>query len=108
MAGNRFTALAAAFLSIVAASHARAEIKIGVAAPLTGAMAWGGEQTRAGADQAVQDLNALGGVESVIEHRFTIEGEATGVPPNLLRLSAGIEDPDDLIADLARALDGDG
>jgi cystathionine gamma-synthase len=42
----------------------------------------------------------------VIEHRYTIEGEATGVPPNLLRLSAGIEDQGDLVADLAQALDG--
>ncbi|MGH6917010.1 MAG: PLP-dependent transferase, partial [Geminicoccaceae bacterium] len=48
---------------------------------------------------------SLGGIESVIEHRFTIEGSATGVPPNLLRLSVGIEDPDDLIADLAQALE---
>jgi cystathionine gamma-synthase len=40
----------------------------------------------------------------VIEHRFTIEGAATGVPSNLLRLSVGIEDADDLIADLAQAL----
>jgi cystathionine gamma-synthase len=49
---------------------------------------------------------SLGGTESVIEHRFTIEGAATGVPPNLLRLAVGIEDKDDLIADLAQALDG--
>jgi cystathionine gamma-synthase len=49
---------------------------------------------------------SLGGTESVIEHRFTIEGAATGVAPNLLRLSVGIEDADDLIADLAQALDG--
>jgi cystathionine gamma-synthase len=51
---------------------------------------------------------SLGGIESVVEHRFTIEGSATGVPPNLLRLSVGIEDVDDLIADLARALDAAG
>jgi cystathionine gamma-synthase len=62
----------------------------------------------AGRLELIARATSLGGVESVIEHRFTIEGEATGVPPNLLRLSAGIEDPDDLIADLARALDGDG
>jgi cystathionine gamma-synthase len=49
---------------------------------------------------------SLGGTESLIEHRFTIEGAATGVPPNLLRLAVGIEDRDDLIADLAQALDG--
>ncbi|MGH6902719.1 MAG: PLP-dependent transferase, partial [Geminicoccaceae bacterium] len=39
---------------------------------------------------------------------FTIEGAVTGVPPNLLRLSVGIEDADDLIADLAQALEGKG
>jgi cystathionine gamma-synthase len=49
---------------------------------------------------------SLGGTESLIEHRFTIEGAATGVPPNLLRLAVGIEDKDDLIADLAQALEG--
>jgi cystathionine gamma-synthase len=49
---------------------------------------------------------SLGGTESLIEHRFTIEGAATGVPPNLLRLSVGLEDQDDLIADLAQALSG--
>jgi cystathionine gamma-synthase len=48
---------------------------------------------------------SLGGTESLIEHRFTIEGAATGVPPNLLRLAVGIEAADDLIADLAQALD---
>lgn len=51
---------------------------------------------------------SLGGTESVIEHRLTIEGAATGVPPNLLRLSVGIEDAADLIADLAQALDREG
>lgn len=49
---------------------------------------------------------SLGGVESLIEHRYTIEGDATGVPTNLLRLSVGIEHADDLIADLKQALEG--
>jgi cystathionine gamma-synthase len=62
----------------------------------------------AGRLQLIARATSLGGTESVIEHRFTIEGAATGVPPNLLRLSVGIEDPDDLIADLAQALDGAG
>jgi cystathionine gamma-synthase len=57
--------------------------------------------------QLIARATSLGGTESVIEHRYTIEGAATGVPPNLLRLSLGIEDRDDLIADLAQALDGD-
>lgn len=47
---------------------------------------------------------SLGGVESLIEHRATIEGPNSPVPPNLLRLSVGIESADDLIADLERAL----
>ncbi|MEM9717517.1 MAG: PLP-dependent transferase, partial [Pseudomonadota bacterium] len=47
---------------------------------------------------------SLGGVESLIEHRKTIEGDATDVAPNLVRLSVGIEDADDLIADLEQAL----
>jgi cystathionine gamma-synthase len=60
----------------------------------------------AGHLRLVARATSLGGTESVIEHRFTIEGASTGVPPNLLRLSVGLEDPDDLIADLAQALDG--
>lgn len=47
---------------------------------------------------------SLGGVESLIEHRASIEGPATPVPRDLLRLSIGLESPDDLIADLERAL----
>jgi cystathionine gamma-synthase len=47
---------------------------------------------------------SLGGVESLIEHRASIEGPGTTVPGNLLRLSIGIEDPEDLIADLDQAL----
>jgi cystathionine gamma-synthase len=49
---------------------------------------------------------SLGGVESLVEHRASIEGAGSPVPPDLLRLSVGIEDPDDLVADLAAALDG--
>jgi cystathionine gamma-synthase len=49
---------------------------------------------------------SLGGVESLIEHRATIEGPHSQVPPNLLRLSIGIEEPADLIADLEQALAG--
>lgn len=47
---------------------------------------------------------SLGGVESLIEHRASIEGPGTPCPPDLLRLSTGIEDPDDLFRDLDRAL----
>jgi cystathionine gamma-synthase len=48
---------------------------------------------------------SLGGVESLIEHRRTSEGPSSPVPDDLLRLSAGIEAPQDLIADLESALD---
>ncbi|MBP7241062.1 PLP-dependent aspartate aminotransferase family protein [Amaricoccus sp.] len=48
---------------------------------------------------------SLGGVESLIEHRRTVEGEDSPAPPTLLRLSVGIEDPADLIADLEQALE---
>jgi cystathionine gamma-synthase len=47
---------------------------------------------------------SLGGVESLIEHRASIEGPGTPCPPDLLRLSAGIEDIDDLHADLDAAM----
>ena len=47
---------------------------------------------------------SLGGVESLIEHRSSIEGPTSPVPDDLLRLSAGIEDPSELIADLEQAL----
>jgi cystathionine gamma-synthase len=47
---------------------------------------------------------SLGGVESLIEHRASIEGPGTPCPPDLLRLSTGIEDGEDLFRDLDEAL----
>ncbi len=47
---------------------------------------------------------SLGGVESLIEHRKSIEGPGSISPPNLLRISVGLEDAHDLIADLKQAL----
>jgi cystathionine gamma-synthase len=47
---------------------------------------------------------SLGGPESLIEHRASVEGPATRAPENLLRLSIGLEHADDLIEDLDRAL----
>ncbi|MEP7218874.1 MAG: PLP-dependent transferase [Bacteroidota bacterium] len=49
---------------------------------------------------------SLGGVHSLIEHRASMEGPGSRTPENLLRLSIGLEHPDDLIADLDRALEG--
>ena len=53
-----------------------------------------------------QRATSLGGVESLIEHRHTIESPDTEVPDDLLRLSIGLESVDDLIADLEQALAG--
>jgi cystathionine gamma-synthase len=51
-----------------------------------------------------QRATSLGGVESLIEHRASVEGVGSPCPPDLLRLSAGLESPDDLYEDLDRAL----
>ena len=48
---------------------------------------------------------SLGGPESLIEHRASIEGPRTRAPENLLRLSIGLEHPDDLIEDLRQAFE---
>lgn len=47
---------------------------------------------------------SLGGTHSLIEHRASIEGPSSTTPQNLLRLSIGLEHPDDLIADLEQGL----
>jgi cystathionine gamma-synthase len=47
---------------------------------------------------------SLGGVESLIEHRASVEGPGSPCPPDLLRLSVGLESPEDLIGDLEAAL----
>lgn len=47
---------------------------------------------------------SLGGTHSLIEHRASVEGPGTRTPENLLRLSVGLEHPDDLVADLEQAL----
>ncbi|MGZ3681363.1 MAG: trans-sulfuration enzyme family protein, partial [Ktedonobacterales bacterium] len=48
---------------------------------------------------------SLGGPESLVEHRASVEGPETRTPENLLRLSIGLEHLDDLIDDLALALE---
>jgi cystathionine gamma-synthase len=47
---------------------------------------------------------SLGGTHSLIEHRASIEGPQSTTPPNLLRLSIGLENSEDLIEDLAQSL----
>jgi cystathionine gamma-synthase len=70
-------------------------------------------QIRGGAEAAIAVTNnvqlfsratSLGGVESLIEHRRSIEGDISTTPDDLLRVSVGLEHPDDLIADLQQAL----
>jgi cystathionine gamma-synthase len=50
------------------------------------------------------NATSLGGVESLIEHRASNEGKLSRAPQNLLRLSIGLEHPDDLVEDLLQAL----
>jgi cystathionine gamma-synthase len=67
----------------------------------------GGERAAIATAAAVRvwtRATSLGGVESLIEHRASMEGEGTPCPPNVLRLSVGLEDPDDLYNDLDAAL----
>ena len=54
--------------------------------------------------QLFAQATSLGGVESLIEHRFSVEGPDSKTPKNLLRISVGLEHPDDIIADLEQAL----
>jgi cystathionine gamma-synthase len=70
---------------------------------------------RGGADEArlvctrlkvIIAATSLGGVESLAEHRKSVEGPASPVADNLIRFSIGIENADDLIADIEQALAG--
>jgi cystathionine gamma-synthase len=70
-------------------------------------------QVKGGADAAMAvaaklrvftRATSFGGTESLVEHRASIEGPGTSTPANLLRVSIGLEHPDDLIEDLAQAL----
>jgi len=70
-------------------------------------------EVKGGAKQAIKvatttklfvTATSLGGVESLIEHRATVEGPESIVPKNLLRISIGIEAIEDLIADMEQAL----
>lgn len=59
----------------------------------------------AGSLKLITNATSLGGTETLIEHRKSIEGPESVTPDNLLRLSVGLEHADDLIDDLAAALD---
>ncbi|MEZ4702691.1 MAG: PLP-dependent transferase [Rhodothermales bacterium] len=58
----------------------------------------------AGAARVFRRATSLGGTESLIEHRASVEAPPTQTPPNLLRLSIGLEHIDDLVGDLRNAL----
>jgi cystathionine gamma-synthase len=58
----------------------------------------------AGKLRIFQQATSLGGVESLVEHRKSIEGPQSTTPGNLLRFSIGLEHVDDLWADLDHAL----
>ncbi len=58
----------------------------------------------AGALQIFTNATSLGGCESLVEHRVSVEGPASVTPQNLLRVSVGLEHIDDLIGDFAQAL----
>jgi len=58
----------------------------------------------AGGLQLIVSGTSLGGVETLIEHRHSVEPPETQLPENLLRLAVGIEDPTDLWNDLNQAL----
>jgi cystathionine gamma-synthase len=58
----------------------------------------------AGRLKLITNATSLGGVESLIEHRASTEGTNPVSPVDLLRISVGLEHPEDLIADLAQAL----
>jgi cystathionine gamma-synthase len=60
----------------------------------------------AGALRLFTNATSLGGCESLVEHRASVEGAHPVSPQNLLRLSVGLEHPDDLVADLEQALRG--
>jgi cystathionine gamma-synthase len=67
----------------------------------------GGEAAAVGVAARVRLITratSLGGVESLIEHRASVEGPESRTPRDLLRLSVGLEHPEDLLADLDQAL----
>jgi cystathionine gamma-synthase len=92
-------------------SHAGHEIAARQMSEFSGMLSF---EVRGGRDAAMAvasktklfiQATSLGGVESLIEHRASIKGEDPRTPQGLLRLSVGLEHADDLIEDLAQALD---
>jgi len=89
MATSRLRMLLAAAVLTVGISEASAEIRIGIAAPLTGHYAWNGDQTRTGAERAIHDLNERGGVlgetiEAVVVDDFCDPDQAMAAAQKLV------------------------
>ncbi|MEN3370880.1 MAG: cystathionine gamma-synthase [Verrucomicrobiota bacterium] len=93
------------------ASHAGHEIAARQMSAFSGMLSFevkGGREAALGVAAKTEIFiraTSLGGVESLIEHRASIKGEDPRTPQGLLRLSIGLEHPDDLIEDLAGALE---
>jgi cystathionine gamma-synthase len=87
---------------------ARRQMRGGFGAVLSAEIVGGRERAMevAARVQLFTRATSLGGVESLIEHRASMEGPHSRTPDSLLRLSIGLEHPDDLIADLRQALEG--
>lgn len=92
------------------ASHPRHEIAKKQMSDFGGMLSF---EVKGGRDEALRVLSrtklftratSLGGTESLIEHRATSEGPTSRTSPSLLRMSIGLEHPDDLVADLQTAL----
>ena len=87
---------------------ARRQMQGGFGAMLSFCVRGGRDEAFAVAGRMKYFLRAtsLGGVESLVEHRASVEGPHTVTPQNLLRLSVGLEHVDDLLGDLEQALAG--
>ena len=92
-------------------SHAGHAIAAGQMTGFSGMLSF---EVRGGRERAMKvaagtklfiQATSLGGVESLIEHRASVKGEDPKTPQGLLRVSVGLEHPDDLIEDLAQALE---
>ena len=85
---------------------AKKQMKNGFGAMLSVLVKGGKKRTLKVADKLklFKRATSLGGVESLVEHRESVEGPETKTPGNLLRISVGLEHIDDLIADLEQAL----
>lgn len=88
-------------------AHALAQRQMRLMGGMVSVQLRGGERAAralASATRLFVQATSLGGVESLIEHRASVEGPHSTTPANLLRLSVGLEHPDDLIEDLRDAL----